>query len=1157
MKQLNCKLLVAILVAVVSIMFMGLGTQLHAQSSYGSITGTVTDATGGVIPGATVTITNTGTNEARTVQTGSAGEYRFVDLLPASYRVAVQAKSFKRFEHAAVTVQVGGTLRVDAALQVGAATETVQVTTEPPLLQTDSGAVSDTVEGQRVQEMPLNGRNTMNLLALTPGVVAMAPSGASALNMGTHTGMNVWSDYAISGGFSGANAMYLDGATVNLMGGTNITLIPTQDSTQEFSVMSSGISAEYGRFGGGVINMTTKSGTNQWHGSVYEYFRNKVLNANNFFSNRQGVPRGKWNQDQYGVTLGNPIKKDKLFSFFSWEGFRLLYGYPNITYVPTPAMIAGKFYKSTIKDPLAAQLSRTGCVTQGTDAGGAYYQIASTCFDPTAKAMLSTYWPAENYPAGDNNASIGYNYVSTPVPSTGNNANQYTERVDYNLSDKQRLFARYTYWSQADIPYGQLGNFTKNAFSTFRSTQGTLGDTYTINQTSIVDVRLSYSRNYNDNEPPTLGSDLSSLGGAWGTFQTQLHPKYFPSPHINSSKEVAGSMYPFSGMSIYSQQWNNTYDLTASLSKLTGKHSLKFGGEIRMSDSNGPGTAAGAPGNFTFQESGAGIAGDSWADFLFGVPSSASVTTVQKSGTFNWYEAYYANDVWQLSRKLTLNLGLRWEIPGSTGEKHNWATVLLPNATDPNIGILGYESLVATTAYSPRWVSDLHYNLFAPRIGFAYRITSKDVIRGSYGMTYPDATPGAGSPVNSAGTSYSNNPGSGATVYAGTAYAGQYIAFSNPFPATAYPTGINVPVGRSVPTWTTTLNKSNLSGNVSGQPYTRVQQWDLSVGHQFKGDIMAELSYSGMAARNLNVGVNLNELPQQYWATATASYTYTPYGAGFASGKYYQKVTVSNDAIGVTNYNSGMLKVEKRFRSGGVISGNYTYARGLSDTESGEQDLTSSAPSAGTYVSYAAQDAMHLRQIDYSLSAWNINHRAMISYVLNLPFGEGQKWAHFSGVPGAIVSGWSVNGISNFQKGFPMSIAQSSAGLTLDTYGYTIRPSVVSGCNPALSGSGKNRLGQWFNISCYAKTANFAYGTEPRVDPKVRTDGIANWDLSLLKSTKIKENANVQFRAEFFNLFNHPQFAAPDNGVTDAAFGAVSAQYNNPRLIQFSLRVNY
>ena len=1156
MRKSNCKLLAALVVAVLSISSTGLLMPLHAQSSNGSIVGNVADPSGAIVPGAKVAVINIGTNEKRESATDASGLYRFVNLAPASYRLEVDKTGFKHITRQPIEVQVGRETRIDVAMQIGAATETVQVTTETPLLQTDSGAVSETVEGQRVQEMPLNGRNTMNLIALTPGVVAMAPSGASALNMGTHTGLGVWSDYSIGGGFSGANAMYLDGATVNLMGGTSITLIPTQDSTQEFSVMSSGISAEYGRYGGGVINMTTKSGTNQWHGSVYEYFRNKVLNANNFFSNRQGVPRGKWNQDQYGVTLGNPIVKDKVFSFFSWEGFRLLYGYPNITYVPTPAMRTGKFYKSTIKDPLATQLGRSGCITSGTDAGGAYQQIVAGCIDPTATAMLS-YFPAENYPAGDNNASIGYNYVSTPVPSTGNNANQYTERVDYNLRDKQRLFARYTYWTQADIPYGQLGNFTKNAYSTFRSTQGTLGDTYTINQTSIVDVRLSYSRNYNDNAPPTLNTDLTSLGGAWGTFQTQLFPKYFPSPHINSTKEVAGAMYPFSGMSVYSQAWLNTYDLTFSLTKLVGKHNMKFGGEIRMSDSNGPGNGFGAAGNFTFQESGAGIAGDSWADFLFGVPSSASVTKLHSFANFNWYKAFYANDVWQVSRKLTLNLGLRWELPGSNAEKHNWATVLLPNTTDPNNGILGYQSLVATSAYPSRYVTDMHNGLFAPRIGFAYRITSKDVIRGGFGITYPDSTPAATSPVNSAGTSYNNNPGTGATVYAGTAYAGQYIVFSNPFPATAFPTGINQPVGNSIPTWTTTLNKSSLSGNVSGQSYPRVEQWNFSVGHQFKGDIAAEISYSGMAGRNLYVAVNLNELPQQYWDLAHASYTYTPYGAGFASGKYYQKVTVSNDAIGENNYNSGMIKVEKRFRSGGVISGNYTYARGLSDTETGAQNLTSSAPSAGTYVAYAAQDPMRLRQVDYSLSAWNINHRAMISYVMNLPFGNGQKWAHYSGVAGAMVSGWSVNGITNFQKGFPMSIAQSSAGLTLDTYGYTIRPSVVAGCNPALSGSGKNRLGQWFNTACYAKTANFTYGTEPRVDPKVRTDGIANWDLSLLKATKIKDNINAQFRAEFFNLFNHPQFAAPDNGITDAAFGAVSAQYNNPRLIQFSLRISF
>jgi hypothetical protein len=998
--------------------------------------------------------------------------------------------------------------------------------------------------------MPLNGRNTMNLVALTPGVVAAAPSGASALNMGTHTSNGVWADYSIGGGFAGAQAMYLDGGTVNMLGGNGIAFIPTQDATQEFRIMSSGVSPEYGRFGGGVINMATKSGTNQWHGSVYEYFRNKVLNANDFFDAGAGVPRGLWNQDQYGVTLGAPIKKDKIFSFFSWEGFRLLVGYPNRTWVPTDAMKAGKFYKSAIQDPLANQLDRSGCVTTGTDAGGNYYQVSPACFDVTAQAMLNMkYWPEANY----NVPGANYNYVSNPVPSTGNNANQYTERVDYNLSDKQRLFARYTYWGQVDIPYNQLGNFTKNSFSHNRSIQGVLGDTYTLTPTAILDVRLAYDRQFTDNQPATLGQNISSLGGEWGTLQNEFTEKYLPAPHVLSTHEVSGSLYPFFGMSIFSAARTNTYDLVASLTKIAGNHSLKFGGEIRLSDSNTPGGEFGGPAFLLFLGF-PWLSGDGFADFLFGTPGSGAAYTLQPSATYNWYQGYYAADVWQVSHKLTINYGVRWELPGPIDERHNLNTVLLPTATDAVTGAYGTMALVDSSLYPSRSDVDAKKDLFAPRLGFAYRLNNTDVIRGGYGITYlpPDMAStvmASNSPVNSATTSWSNLP------FGNTETGGPLLTLSNPFPTQYYANGLFPPPGRTNPNWTKNLLNEALSGPVPHQPYAYTQEWNLNVGHQFPGDVMAEVGYVGAASSNLPTSLDLDELPQQFWSTAGAKQANLPHPS-------YTNVTNANAGVGAANYESGILKVEKRFKSGGVLAGNYTYAKSLADAESGAGGgtLVSSQPSQGNYVSYSPQNSSSkavLRQGEYSLSSFDIRQRMVISYVLNLPFGEGQRYAHYKGIAGAAVSGWTVNGITSLQNGFPLPITQNSGSSTLNSYGYGVRPDFTHGCSAVLTGSGKNRLNKWFNTGCYSPVPDFTLGNEPRVDPAVRTDGTADWDLSLLKATRIRENLNVQFRAEFFNAFNHPTFAAPDNVATDAGFGEVSNQFNNPRLIQFSLRINY
>jgi hypothetical protein len=397
------------------------------------------------------------------------------------------------------------------------------------------------------------------------------------------------------------------------------------------------------------------------------------------------------------------------------------------------------------------------------------------------------------------------------------------------------------------------------------------------------------------------------------------------------------------------------------------------------------------------------------------------------------------------------------------------------------------------------------------------------------------------SPVNTASTGFNNLP------------FGPITALSNPFPS-----GLINPVGRSITNaWRQSLLGQTLTGPVPHQPYPWSQQWNLTVGHQFPGDVMVEAGYAGSVSQNLPTVLGLDELPQQFWNAADAIQANRPYGANYLD----VQDTAAN--AGVSSYNSGTVKVEKRFRTGGVVTGNYTYSKSLADVESaaagGFGNGASATPNTGNNIGYAIQDYNNLRGGEYSLSSFDVRQRMMVSYVLNLPFGEGQKYAHYKGVGGALVSGWAVNGITNFQSGFPMAFNQSTNTLTSGGLGFgTLRPTIVAGCNPVIGGAAKNRLGKWFDTSCYAPTGNYALGNEPRVDPKVRAAGVDNWDISILKATKIKEKINAQFRAEFFNIFNHPQFAAPQGTVDDPTnFGVVIAQANNPRLVQFSLRINF
>jgi hypothetical protein len=343
MQQFNRRLLAGVALALTSmLMFALLSTPLQAQATYGSVLGTVTDASGAVIPGASVTLTNIGTNQKNTAQTDAAGNYRFVNLVPANYRLEVEMAGFKRMTREPIIVQVEAAVRSDAKLEVGAVTETVEVTSAAPLLQTENGTLSQVVESRTVTEMPLNGRNTMNLLALTAGVVPQGSTqGGTQTNQTDHSNPTGFNNYQIGGGISGHGAVYVDGAPLQVLFNNQIALVLTQDAVQEFRVATSNVSAEFGRFGGGVVSMASKSGTNSFHGSLYEYLRNNVLNANDFFNNRQGLKRPQWNQNQYGLTFSGPVVKDKAFFFFSWEGFKGRHGVPSSNSVPTQDMRNG------------------------------------------------------------------------------------------------------------------------------------------------------------------------------------------------------------------------------------------------------------------------------------------------------------------------------------------------------------------------------------------------------------------------------------------------------------------------------------------------------------------------------------------------------------------------------------------------------------------------------------------------------------------------------------------------------------------------------------------------------------------------------------------------------------------------------------------------
>jgi hypothetical protein len=1204
---------------------------------------------GAAVPGAAVTITDIGTNEKHTAQSDSAGDYRFVSLVPAVYKVEVQKSNFKRFVRDRAPVQVSSTTRVDVALQVGEVTETVEVTTQAPLLQTDSGTLGTVVEGKTVEEMPLNGRNTMNLLALDANIVpGTGSTGATTLNTGGHTNTNDWGNFSIGGGQSNQSAMYVDGAPLNMLGGNTVGYVPTQDSVQEFNVSTNSASAEYGRYSGGVVNMTTKSGTNKWHGSAYEYLRNNVLNANEWWNKNSEYSgaakagdlttsdwnkRAQWDQNQYGVVFDGPIKKDKIFFLFSWEAFAARTASVNNQNVPTADMQAGIIDGAS---STTAAYVQSVCSSATYSAGN--LTIPQGCWDPTA-AVMKTEWP------GEHNATANYNY--NLAGSTGTNTDSYTGRVDYNLSANQRLFGRYTDNHIKDLAQEPMpgGTYNGKAWNigggaTVDHTQSVVfGDTYTLNQSTILDLRLSYMRAYSAQTPPTAGMDMSIFGSNWGALAKTMSATNIPSLNFGNDIQVSG----FRGSNQLSYQWNDTDGFTASLTKILGNHSLKFGAEDRYSDRailNLAGqNQAGGSLSFGASNGRQFFTGNSWSDFLLGFANSGTISTVREVGSFNLYQGYYANDTWQATRKMTVTAGLRWELLGNVKEKRDRAQVLLPNATATvmsssslplgasSASVYGSAALVNSSAYTDRGTEPSRHDLFAPHVGFAYRLTSNDVVRGGYGynLVPPDSQTGMfpdSASMNSLTTTWSKQTNNV-----------NYL-LSNPFPTSvaAYANGIPQPVGRSGsmdsngnPTSSFLSLENTLAAPVATTKFAYTEQWNLSVSHQFKGNLMLEVGYAATVATHTPMGYDYDELTPAYWTDQTLPQQSGPalpsgstltsaqltacnnvWGAGTTTlgqcARPYSAYTGYNDVIGpvgTSQYNSMPVRLEKRFKSGGVLTGSYTWAKTMSTTSS-------------------PQDWYNLKA-NRAIDGSSVGQRFVGSYVANLPFGKGEKYfANVnSGIVRNLISGWAVNGITTLQQGQHLTItgneATSPANNTIinipTTYGAgTLRPNYTPG---ATGCTGKVNSGSIhshvlagtavLNSSCFTApgydyslttTQNSPFGppqttteyyattlgNESPVDSQIKADGIINFDFSAVKSTKITEKVSLEFRMEFFNIFNRTQFAAPATAINPAngsggggfggpggpgggttPFGVISSalQSANPRQGQASLRLSF
>src|ERR1700751_1408028 len=807
--------------------------RLSAQTAYGSVAGTVSDVSGGAIADAQVTLTNLGTAEKRVQQSGTDGLYSFVNLLPGRYRIDVEKTGFKRVTRPEVIVEVGQVIRIDLPLQVGEMTQTVEVTGETPELQSETSSLGQVVEERKANELPLNGRNVFNLVALAPSVV---PQGSAT---GTPVGFNPfgWGNYQVNGSFGNESAEYLDGQPLNI-GYINLpVIIPTQDSIQEFKVQTSNLGADWGKFSGGVINLSTQSGTNGLHGGPYQKPRHKVLNANDFFLNAANQKRPPLTQNQFGANAGGPLViphvyngRDKTFWFFSWEGFRLRTGTAFTTTVPTAAERAGDFSAITtaVVDPCGGTVITSGpgigacpgstatatqfvsfptgpnANPQCTNGAGCPNMIPTARLKATSLALLK-YFPAPNVPGTIGSSGIDTNNFVTAT-SGGGNQNQVVGRLDHSITNNQHIFFRYTYWNVLDLPVDPLGTglCADRCAEKYDSTAPALGYNWTVTPTTIVGITASLSRFAYNRAPKNSGFDLTTIG--WPAQYNAAIPSGARTPPTPCVFDFADNVMCSQGQSFITDR-NTQWNLSPNVTLVRGKHTVKLGFQLEIGRDNYAQTNV-ASGAFAFCGGAPQCYNNfSFADFLLGFadnPSSVenhffgqAVVPALVAGQ-QIYRGFYADDTYHLTKKLTLNLGLRYDLQGPWSERFDRQSYFDPTAqswlANPTTsagltsvpGLPGLRGDVFLVSPDKRNNIPLDKVNVSPRVGFAYSYNPKTVIRGGYGIFWiPNYV------------SFGLNPNNDLVNDATTSYTGTINGttpvntINNPFPAT----GVVPPVG--------------------------------------------------------------------------------------------------------------------------------------------------------------------------------------------------------------------------------------------------------------------------------------------------------------------------------------------------------------------------
>ncbi|MEX2264782.1 MAG: TonB-dependent receptor [Bryobacteraceae bacterium] len=1125
---------------------------LNAQEFRASLTGRITDPTGAGIGEASIQIKHVSSGAVSTTTSSTDGSYFISFLIPGEYSMTVEKTGFRRSVQEGIRLQIAERGVLDVGMTLGEVSQSVTVAADTALVETESADRGLTIESKRVLNTPLQGRNIFAQAWSAPGVtVTAAVQRLRPFDIAGSSGI------AVSGGRPNGNEVLIDGVS-NLSRGRDVAYVPTAEATAEFRVQTTSYDAQYGWTTGGVINITTKSGGNQWHGSAFEFLQNTHLNANTFNANRNGVARSSSNINTFGGDISGPIVQNKLFFQFSYENIRQVIPDPFVTSVPTALQRSGDFSATqyalnsvqTIYDPFSTRAGPTGALIRDPFPGN---RIPGNRISPIARNVFNLI-PEGNVPG---NAITGLNNLV----STGSTRKftdffpEYTGRVDYNISERTRMFVRYSRNALAEergFVYSTTS--TLNVAETSGNTpfkrenhSSTIQLTHTLNPQTVLDFRLGLARFLaQSGNSIGAGYDLAGLGFD-PQFVGQAVP-YFPRFTWAGSFAGAGSS------PINNDPIAQTNSFQMSLARSAGRHSMKTGAEFRLQRAyhRNPGFVAG---NFTFDQTFTGrdplrsepASGNALASFLLGTPQSGFIDVNSQRARQQRLWSFFVQDDIRVTSKLKLNLGLRWDYLGPMTDRFDALTRGFDTESAsplqvPGVNLRGGLNYVGVGGQD-RGLYDKDWNNFGPRIGVAYQLTPKTILRGGYGLIYaqtyddPGDAPGFNqrtAMVSSIQTGIPEN------------------TLANPFPE-----GVLQPFGSSQ--GLSTFLGQGFSFSDPGRVVPWTHQFSFEIQRELPGQFLVTAAYVGSRLRGISVTQGFNEIPRDAFNLGAAELTRNVANplAGAIPGTALNGATVQrqqllrpyiqflginelNRSEGTSRYDSFQLMVYKRLSAGLNFSVSYTNSKTLDQ------------------VNYAnAQDT----ELEKVVAPWDIPQSLQINGVYELPFGRGKPFgASVHPILQRFIGGWEISGIARIQGGMPMNVPGNA---------------VPTGGDPTVE---SRTLDRWFNTCTQLPNGStrgclqgeqpvwtirqpFVFQTWSTRLASIRRPSIRNLDVSVIKNNPITERVNLIFRTDFLNATNTPQFFnGPIVDANNPNFGRIAGamdQSNLPRFIQISLKLQF